>query len=54
MKVVEALADNYHVALLNSKNGWRLPSSGEANILKRFLNQVIVINEKAISPYKRN
>ncbi len=24
MKVVEALADNYHVALLNSKNSWRI------------------------------
>ncbi len=24
MKVVESLADNYHVALLNSKNGWRI------------------------------
>jgi len=24
MKVVEALADNYHVALLNSKNPWRI------------------------------
>jgi len=24
MKVVEALADNYHVALLNSKNAWRI------------------------------
>jgi len=24
MKVVEALADNYQVALLNSKNGWRI------------------------------
>ena len=24
MKVVEKLADNYHVALLNSKNAWRI------------------------------
>ncbi|MFC1824159.1 threonine synthase [Thermodesulfobacteriota bacterium] len=24
MKIVEALAENYHVALLNSKNGWRI------------------------------
>lgn len=24
MKVVESLADHYHVALLNSKNGWRI------------------------------
>jgi len=24
MKVVESLADNFHVALLNSKNGWRI------------------------------
>ncbi|MBN2124908.1 MAG: threonine synthase [Deltaproteobacteria bacterium] len=24
MKVVESLAENYHVALLNSKNGWRI------------------------------
>ena len=32
MKVVESLSENYHVALLNSKNAWRIRSFASATV----------------------